>query len=177
MGHRMRVLADLRTHPNALLITTPEAAVQRIPPRTALPNPTVLKVGAGLDGAAFGTAMARLGYTHADRVDDPGHVAVRGEVIDIFPASTRPYRIGLADSRITSIHRYEPTTQRSTGDVAAIRIDAMSEVVTVEAAERFEAMEHWWPDFYPSSETLFDLLPDAKLRGGPASGASFQADP
>ena len=163
MGHRMRVLADLSTHPNALLITTPEAAIQRVPPRAALPNPTVLKIGAALDGAAFGTALAKLGYTHADRVDDPGHVAVRGEVIDIFPATTRPYRIGLADGRITSIHRYDPATQRSTGDVAAIRIDAMSEIVTVDAAERFEAMDHWWPDFYAGTETLFDLLPDAKL--------------
>lgn len=163
MGHRMRVLADLRTHPDALLITTPEAAIQRLPPLEALPHPRLLKTGDVLDKAEFGEACARLGYTHADRVDDPGHLAIRGEVVDIFPATPRPFRIGLADGRITSIHRYDPSTQRSTGDVTAIRIDAMSEVVSVDGTERFDGMEHWWPDFYDGNETIFALLPGARV--------------
>ncbi|MCW6512109.1 helicase-related protein [Lichenifustis flavocetrariae] len=173
MGHRMRVLSELKKHTGMdIMVTTPEALLQRLPPLASLPNPLVIKRGVAFDVAAFGQACGQMGYTHADRVDDPGHVAIRGEVVDVFPPVRRPYRIGLCNGNVTTIHTYDPVSQRSTGEVAAIRIDAVSEVIlSEEAAERFPGMEHWLPDFYPETTTLLEICGEAKLVVEPAASA------
>ncbi|MDX7950605.1 helicase-related protein [Lichenihabitans sp. Uapishka_5] len=164
MGLRMRVLADAAVRSPAYVITTPEAAVQRLPPCGALPKPLVLKVGATVDLVAFARACTAIGFHHSDRVDDPGQFAIRGEVVDIFAAVARPYRIGIEAGRIGAIHRYDPATQRSVSEVSAIRIDAMSEVVLPDTdPTRAEGIEHRWPEYYDGSETIFDLVPDAAM--------------
>ncbi len=162
MGHRMRVLHDLTSAQRPILvITTPEALVRRLPPRERLPAPLIVKVGTTLEPGAFGSWCARYGYAHADRVEEPGHLAMRGEVIDVFPATPKPYRITVIDGAVSAIHRYDPVSQRTSTAVQAIRIDAVSEIVPAgdEPVERFAGMEHWLPAFYPSTETLLDVMP------------------
>ena len=155
MGHRMRALMHLARYPTGTVtVTTPEALVQRLPPKDTLPKSLRLKVGTRLDIAAFADACARFGYVHADRVDDPGHLAIRGEIIDIHPPLPRPYRIAFAGDRITSIHTYDAETQHTIAEVTTVRIDPVSEVVIDAVESRFVGMEHWLPEFYPGTTTL-----------------------
>ncbi|WP_165492881.1 DEAD/DEAH box helicase [Lichenihabitans psoromatis] len=170
MSRRMRVLHDLGATPQDLgttiLVTTPDALVQRVPPGDAVAHQIVLRTGTLLDVEAFAAKVGRLGYVHADRVDASGHVAIRGEVIDIFTAASKPFRIKLIDAAITSIHRYDPVSQRSTGSVVKIRVGAASELVQTPdgtEVERFPGVEHWLPLAYPTMTTLLDMMPDASL--------------
>ncbi|MFC3444034.1 DEAD/DEAH box helicase [Sphingobium rhizovicinum] len=74
--------------------------------------PPSLQLGERIDPINFAAEMERLGYVVDDRVDEPGEVAVRGEVIDIFPSDAGlPARIDIAAGRIVGIRLYDPITQ------------------------------------------------------------------
>ncbi len=53
------------------------------------------------------------GYHFTDIVATAGEVSFRGDIIDIFPIDAQnPYRIGLFDNEVESIHRYDPMSQK-----------------------------------------------------------------
>ncbi|MBV8936294.1 MAG: hypothetical protein JO095_10880 [Alphaproteobacteria bacterium] len=65
----------------------------------------------------------RVGYALEERVDGPGEAALRGEIIDIFPAgASAPYRIKHVDGRIGEIRHYDPLSQRTTDDVGDLSV-------------------------------------------------------
>jgi transcription-repair coupling factor (superfamily II helicase) len=74
--------------------------------------PPSLRAGDAIDIDQFSAQIEAIGYVADDRVDEPGEVAVRGDVVDIFPADAGlPARIDIADGRIVGIRRYDPATQ------------------------------------------------------------------
>lgn len=139
VGHRTAALRCLRRHatvaPDAeakgriACILSGEAAAQRYACPTdyerALP---VIAVGDAVDPEPFTAMVHEIGYFADDRVDEPGEVAVRGEVIDIFPADAeRPTRLELAEGRIAALRAYDPVSQRSLEDIAMLEIGRASE--------------------------------------------------
>ncbi len=60
--------------------------------------------------------LAQGGYTRTDMVEMEGEMAVRGEVVDIWPASIeRPWRMLFDGDTLESIREFTPGTQRSQG--------------------------------------------------------------
>lgn len=111
------------------LILSGEAAARRYPPPSSFDSaPPRLAAGEELDMAAFAATIADLGYVDDDRVDEPGEVALRGDVIDIFPADAgAPARIEIVDGAIATIRAFDPVTQRTTDDIATLEIGRASE--------------------------------------------------
>jgi len=178
MGRRMRVLQRLARGGDTpcVVITSPEALVQKLPPREVLADAFLtLERGQPLDRDALVRFAARAGYVNDDRIDEPGEIALFGEVIDIFPAdAARPVRIVLAeDGEIDEIRTYDPLSQRSEGDIERLSLGPASEVIlpsidTEEALahaqqSRTPGLEHGLPGHYGPLETLFDVLPKARL--------------
>ena len=55
--------------------------------------------------------LQQYGYARVDQVADPGEFAVRGGILDLFPATFEsPLRIELAGSRIASMRSFNPKT-------------------------------------------------------------------
>lgn len=83
-------------------ISTPEATALRIAAPTDFDAaPPVLRVGEAIDLSDMAARAEELGYVRDDRVDEPGEVAVRGSVIDIFPADAeQPIRVTVEEDRI-----------------------------------------------------------------------------
>ncbi|MFD1033181.1 TRCF domain-containing protein [Sphingomonas hankookensis] len=110
-------------------ITTPEATALRIAaPGDFDAAPPVLRPGDAIDLTGFAARAVELGYVIDDRVDEPGEVAVRGGVIDIFPADAMgPIRIAVEDGSITTIRRYDPVTQRGDADLDDVTIGRAAE--------------------------------------------------
>jgi transcription-repair coupling factor (superfamily II helicase) len=177
MGRRMRVLQRLAQDagPACVVITSPEALVQKLPPRSVLSDAfLVLERGQRLDRDALVRFALRAGYVTDDRIDEPGEIAFLGEVIDIFPAdAARPVRIVLAeDGRIDEIRTYDPLSQRSEGEVERLSLGPASEVILAPfetdadltaQAPRPPGLEHGLLEHYGALETLFDILPKARL--------------
>nr|WP_239017897.1 helicase-related protein [Sphingomonas aracearum] len=115
------------------------AAFDAAPPRVA--------AGEEADLAALHGQLVEAGYVDDDRVDEPGEVALRGQVLDVYPADAEvPLRIEAVDGRIEFVRRYDPGTQRTTEDVPAQELGRVSE-----------------PVLEGSGVTLADHLPGAQL--------------
>ncbi|MDQ3559654.1 MAG: DEAD/DEAH box helicase, partial [Pseudomonadota bacterium] len=116
-GRRISVLHRLaaRRKEPWLLVGTPEALLQRVPPPSLWSGSELrLKVGDALCLDALEAYLLRTGYILDDRVDEAGEAALRGAAIDLFPAgSEHPYRLDHTDGRITGIRRYDAASQRT----------------------------------------------------------------
>ncbi len=134
VGRRVAALRQLRAatvgkvHP-ILLVTTAEATAVRYPaPAMFDAAPPRLAVGDAIDVEAFADIAAEIGYIVDDRVDEPGEIALRGGVIDVFPADREhPVRIEFADGVITGLRNYDPVSQLSEGDIERVEIGRATE--------------------------------------------------
>ncbi|MDQ0356197.1 transcription-repair coupling factor (superfamily II helicase) [Rhodoplanes tepidamans] len=128
-GRRASVLRRLARGFRGIVIETPDAVLQRVPPPSAWTDAIfALAAGQPLDVAALREFLERAGYDLDARVDDPGEANLQGRVIDVFPAGAiGPVRIEHEDGRILGLSSYDPLTQRSTGDLADIVLEVASE--------------------------------------------------
>ena len=78
------------------------------------------------------------GYERVDQVDDRGQFAVRGGLLDVFPATEeRAVRVDLFDEEIESLRWFSTFTQRSLGSAEEVEIAPAAEL----AAEHRELAE------------------------------------
>ena len=99
-------------------ITSGEALARAYPAPAAYDaHPPRVEPGATIDLAALHEELLGLGYVADERVDEPGEVALRGQVLDVFPAdAATPLRIEVTDGRVEAVRRYDPADQRTTGE-------------------------------------------------------------
>lgn len=104
-----------------LAIVSSAAVMQRLPP--PLPQSrTALRVCNSIDVEALASRLRKLGCLFEDRVDDPGEAAFRGGLLDLYPPDDAlPSRVEFGEGTVVSIRRYDPLTQRSVGEVDAVR--------------------------------------------------------
>lgn len=132
---RLRRLAQESGRPNLATIMSGEAAARLYAdPASFDAVPPLLRTGDAIDAEGFATEMEGLGYVVDDRVDEPGEVAVRGDVIDLFPSDAGlPARIDVAEGRIAGIRRYDPVTQLTEEPCETLEIGRASEPETAAA--------------------------------------------
>ncbi len=126
VGERARALDVLAA--GGLVCASAAAVAEAMPPRQARPEPLALEPGAapGLDAIAEHLALA--GYERVDRVQERGHFAVRGGLVDVFPTTGRdPVRIELFGDEIEAIRAFSPFTQRALHDVESAVVYPASE--------------------------------------------------
>jgi transcription-repair coupling factor (superfamily II helicase) len=167
MGGRMvalaRVLASAAEGRPCLVITTPDAVLQRLPPPERAEG-FPLQTGAPLDGEALRAFAMQAGYEEDDRVDECGEIALRGEVVDIFPAGeAQPVRLDMGEGRVLAIRRYDALSQRSLADMPGLTLHPVTELPAELAAGSEAGAEHRLPHAWPRLATLFELLPKARL--------------
>ncbi len=193
---RMATLAALakgRLKGPFVLLTTLAATMQRIPPRAILAEASFsARVGGRIDEAALRNFLARMGFSPASSVSEPGDFAVRGGIIDIFPPGEGgPVRLDLFGDVLDGARRFDPISQRTTQKLDSVELAPVSEVILDEAAiarfrqnyrvefgaggtedplyeavsagRKHAGMEHWLGFFHERLETLFDYLPDASV--------------
>ena len=170
MGHRMAALRRLQASAKGsrLLVTSPEALIQRLPPAEAVEGAAfTLRTGDRLDREALAAFARRTGYVSDDRTDEPGELLILGEVVDVFPPEQdQPIRAKLsAEDRIVSLEAYDPLSQRSTGGVAELILGPASELIATDddGVPREAGVEHRLAVAYREMRTVFDLLSDLQL--------------
>lgn len=198
---RARTLSDLAmgavNGAPVILLTTVNAALQRVPARAAMAAASLtLKKRAAVDLEALQRFLVDNGYSRTGTVMEPGEFAVRGGIIDIFPAGARePVRLDLFGDEIDAMRTFDPLTQRSAGHVDTLTLVPANEVpMSPDAIRRFRSryvatfgpvttadplyeaisegrkhpgMEHWLPLFHDALETVFDYAGNAILTLDP----------
>ena len=189
---RMMTLARLarvkgREHP-AVLLTTVNAALQRVPARELIAKQSLSAAPGNMLPMAGITAWLDLnGFNRAATVREVGDYAVRGGIVDLFaPGMDEPVRLDFFGDTLESIRSFDPETQRTNADLRALDLVPMAEFQltsdtirlfrtgyvaafgaagpddvlyeAVSEGRRHAGMEHWLPLFHQRMETLFDYV-------------------
>jgi transcription-repair coupling factor (superfamily II helicase) len=164
VGERARALEVLAA--GGLVCASAAALVEGMPPPQARPEPLRLAVGAELGLEALAEALALAGYERVDRADERGQFAVRGGLLDVFPATGRePLRIDFFGDEVESVRAFSPFTQRALHPVAdAVIYPAAERLVRVSGpGERVWGSEEvppaWEEEEYAKPRTPTDLVP------------------
>lgn len=196
-GPSMRVSADRLATLSALqqpakrgelILTTVAAITQRtLTPFRIRQLATTLAPGQRIDRDALAELLVSNGFSRVDTVADQGEFAVRGGILDLFPAGEETgLRVDFFGDEIESIRRFDPADQRSLGPAKALQLLPASETLLDEATiKRFRSayrelfgaqatgdplyqavsdgrrqagMDHWLPLFEERLATLFDHI-------------------
>ena len=127
VGERARALEVLTA--GGLVCASAIGIAEGLPPPAARAGTIRARTGEEPGAAGLAERLALAGYERVDRVEERGQFALRGGIVDVFPATGRePYRIELFGDEVESIRAFSPFTQRTLHDV--------EEAVIHPAAER-----------------------------------------
>ena len=143
VGLRVAALDALVTEPGdhdepPVVVVSAVALSEKVPDPALRPHSFTLRVGELLDLEEVSAELAAMGYERVDQVEDRGQFAVRGGILDVYPATEdRALRVDLFDIEIESLRWFSTFTQRSLGEADAVEIAPAAEL----AAEHREAAE------------------------------------
>ncbi|MES2147463.1 MAG: transcription-repair coupling factor [Pseudomonadota bacterium] len=195
MAERLATLnaLQIRIERPQLLVTTASAATQRLlTPFRVRQLTRRIERGERIDREALIGQLNALGYQRSDTVAEHGEYAVRGSLIDLFPAGEeQALRLDFFGDEIDSIRRFDPADQRSTDKADSfILLPASEALLDAETIKRFRSeyretfgatatqdplyqalsegrrmagMEHWLPMLEERLATLFDHLGETDL--------------
>lgn len=132
------------------IVTYPEALAEKVAERKRLEEARItLRSGEKADRKQVVENLRAMGFTQTDYVYEPGQLALRGSILDIYSFSNElPYRIDFFDDEIDSIRTFNVETQLSE--------QRMQEVSIVAALNKAEAEEGIsFLDFIDASTPIF----------------------
>jgi transcription-repair coupling factor (superfamily II helicase) len=189
VSERLRTLAALPELKRGIIVTTQAALLDRLPPRTFIEaHAFALASGERIDLPQLRKRLSDAGYVQVTQVLSPGEFAVRGSVVDLYPAgASQPFRLDLFDDLIESVRVFDPADQRSGSRIVSVPLLPAREIPSSPEAiaefrrrwrERFEGdpqqcsvyravsagqmpagIESWLPLFFGETSGLADYLP------------------
>ncbi|MEQ7872797.1 transcription-repair coupling factor [Sphingomonas sp. ASV193] len=192
MAERLATLHALqapRKRPQLLIATANAAAQRLLTPFRIRQLTRRLAEGERIERDALVSLLLANGYQRTDAVHDAGEFAVRGSIVDLFPAGeAQPMRLDFFGDEIETMRRFDAADQRSSGKADAFTLMPASEALldedsvkrfrtryretfgatatgdplyqAVSDGRRLAGMEHWLPLFEERLSTVFDHLGD-----------------
>lgn len=190
ISDRLSTLSQLPHWSSGIVIAPVSSALQYLPPKQYLQQHILkLQVKDHLHLEPWLLELTQAGYRRVDTVMSHGEYALRGSILDIFPAgSPHPIRIDYFDDEIDSLRYFDPDTQHSTEKITQINLLPAQEYPLTEKAiqcfrqrwretfsgnptdsivytsvsqgEPIAGIEYYLPLFYEKTQTLLDYLPN-----------------
>jgi transcription-repair coupling factor (superfamily II helicase) len=109
---RLRALERVDRGGDVIVVASARALSQRVPDRATRARGTLtLEVGQRIDRDEVVRQLTDAGYLHTARADEVGHVAARGDLVDVWPAAkAAPVRLEWFDDELERIVRLDPST-------------------------------------------------------------------
>lgn len=113
-----------------VVVTTPGALLQPVPALEEFATrELVLRRGQTQPFQGLLEKLRELDYDSEAVCEAPGHYAIRGGIIDVYPVTaTQPYRLDFFGDEIEEIRAFDPVTQRSGVAVEEISLSASPRV-------------------------------------------------
>jgi transcription-repair coupling factor (superfamily II helicase) len=112
-----------------VVVASSVALAERIPDPELRPHGFRIERGRQLDLPQALDQLVACGYERVVQVSDRGQFAVRGGILDVYPATEeRAVRIELFGEEVESLRWFSTFTQRSLGDVEAVEIAPAAEL-------------------------------------------------
>ncbi len=153
-----------------------DAAIQyTIPPDTLLKRTLEIIAGASLPVDDLPAALAASGYHRCEQIEGAGQYAVRGGIIDVFPAdSPQPIRMELWGDTVDTLSYFDLLSQRRTDPLDSIAIPPAAEIMYADPIALAEEIQKLaMAQRGRNAEKIkSNLLADAdRLRGGMMPGS------
>jgi transcription-repair coupling factor (superfamily II helicase) len=146
VGLRIDALDALGREADAVVVASAVALAEAVPEASLRPAGFAIARGEELELGAVADDLVGAGYERVEQVEERGQFAVRGGILDVFPATEeRSVRIELFGDEVDSMRWFSTFTQRSLGEAErvelapAAELDAehreLAELAAMEAAE------------------------------------------
>jgi transcription-repair coupling factor (superfamily II helicase) len=121
---RADALQQLTEGFGGLIVTSAEAIFEKVPPPEGVEQDTLrLERGQEMAPEQLAERLTGQGFAYADFVEEPGDLARRGGILDVFPfAGEYPVRIEFFGDEIDSLREFDPHTQRSVSRLTETRL-------------------------------------------------------
>jgi transcription-repair coupling factor (superfamily II helicase) len=159
VGLRIDALDALRGEDDAVVVASATGLAEAVPDDSLRPAGFTISRGEEIDLPTVTSDLAAAGYERVEQVEERGQLAVRGGILDVFPATEeRAVRIELFGDEVESLRWFSTFTQRSLGEADSVDLAPAAEL-DVEHRELAElaAMEAAEKGEQPSN--LADVLP------------------
>ncbi|MFN7917574.1 MAG: transcription-repair coupling factor [Vicinamibacterales bacterium] len=114
-----------------VVVASAPALLPRVSTPSRLMNAAIeLKPGNEIAPTDLGELLVDAGFRREDPADEHGEFAVRGGILDVFPAhATEPVRLEFIGDTIETLRTYDPSTQRSIKPIDQLSIVPLSDVL------------------------------------------------
>jgi len=171
MAERLATLEKLqgkRKGPQ-LLLTTANAATQRnLTPFRIRQLTRRLAEGERIERDRLVELLQANGYQRTDAVHDAGEYAVRGSIVDLFPAGeSQALRLDFFGDEIETMRRFDPADQRSIGKAGSFTLMPASEaLLDEETVKRFRARYREQFGANATGDPLYQAISDGRRLAG-----------
>jgi transcription-repair coupling factor (superfamily II helicase) len=139
-----------------VVVVSAVALSEKVPDAALRPHGFVIEQGDLMDLDETAADLVAAGYDRVDQVEDRGQFAIRGGLLDVFPATEdRAVRVELFGDEIESLRWFSTFTQRSLGDAARVEVAPAAEL----AAEHRELAEIAALEEAANRPDIAELLP------------------
>src|SRR3954469_8417584 len=130
VGLRIAALdALLREGSDAVVVVSAAALSEKVPDPELRPHGFAIERGGLLDLDDVADELVACGYERVDQVEDRGQFAVRGDILDVYPATEeRAVRCELFDVEVERLTFFSTFTQRSLEEVERVEIAPAAEL-------------------------------------------------
>ncbi|HWD25062.1 MAG TPA: DEAD/DEAH box helicase, partial [Acidimicrobiales bacterium] len=165
------------------MVAPVKALLQRLATDDVPPSPFTVAVGDRVDPEEAVRRLVEMGYRREYQVEHRGEIALRGGIVDVFPAAGESgIRIDCFGDEVERLTIFDVADQRSTDDLDSIEIVGCRELVPTDHVrataaalepsasfgraefgriangELFDGMESFLPWLVPSERLVPDLL-------------------
>jgi transcription-repair coupling factor (superfamily II helicase) len=112
-----------------VIVISATALSEKVPDPALRPHGFTLRKGDLLDLEEAAVDLVAAGYHRVDQVEERGQFAIRGGLLDVYPATEeRAIRVDLFDVEIDSLRWFSTFTQRSLGEAEEVQIAPAAEL-------------------------------------------------
>jgi transcription-repair coupling factor (superfamily II helicase) len=161
VGLRIAALDALLGGDAAVLVSSAVALAEKVPDPELRPHGFEIEKGGLLDPGETADSLVACGYERVDQVEERGQFAVRGDIIDIYPATEeRAVRCELFDIEVERLTWFSTFTQRSLEEAERVEIAPAAEL----APEHRELAEIAAASDAADRPDVADVLPVDRFR-------------
>ncbi len=129
VGLRIDALDALGKEADAVVVASAPALAEAVPDASLRPAGFAISLGEEIELGAVAEDLAAAGYERVEQVEERGQFAVRGGILDVFPATEeRAVRVELFGDEIESMRWFSTFTQRSLGDAERVELAPAAEL-------------------------------------------------
>lgn len=128
---RLGTLAAMAENNYDCVVACVDAAIQyTMPPDVLLERTLEIAAGAQLPVEDLPAALTAAGYERCAQIEGPGQFAVRGGIVDVYPASCpSPVRMELWGDTVDTLGYFDLITQRRTESLDGVAIPPAAEIM------------------------------------------------